>query len=118
MALLRDGARLFLFEPFARWKLTENLKAARQKQLLVKQNGHASNGSTNGYTNGYANGLANGHTSSMSKNDIRLTPADIRKMNRNVMRFAEQGWALIYYAIQFCVGVVSFDCYFLSFHFD
>lgn len=94
MAVLRDVTRLGVLEPFARWKLTKNCKAKRK---LAQAKSDESNGSASGHSNG----------DSVPEKAFRLTAREERKMNHSITRFAEQGWALIYYAVQFSFGVVS-----------
>jgi len=95
MAILRDLARLCIFEPFARWKLTKDLRA---KKLAASKNGGSwtpplkpklvSNGATNGH---HVNGDAH---------EITFSAIEKRKVHRSVLRFAEQGWALLCYSFQ------------------
>src|SRR5882762_1413875 len=95
MAALRDAMRLGLMEPFARWKLTRDLEQSRDINIDGKAsklvsgvgNGHSLNG--HGV---YGNGLA--------------TRKEDRKMHRKVLRFAEQGWSVIYYTFSWCFGLV------------
>jgi len=90
MAVLRDATRLGVMEPFARWKLARDLKYS-------KVNGRAldlANG--NGYSNGNALYPNGGRTT---------TPRESRKMHRKVLRFAEQGWSVIYYTLTWCYGL-------------
>ncbi|KAJ3506046.1 hypothetical protein NLJ89_g7092 [Agrocybe chaxingu] len=98
MAILRDALRLGFFEPVARWKLSRDLRLKRQRASKVNK----SNGSANGHVaNG--NGHANGHT-----NGTALPPPttkEIRQLNRSVMRFAEQGWSVVYYSLQWAFGL-------------
>ncbi|GJE84990.1 longevity assurance proteins LAG1/LAC1 [Phanerochaete sordida] len=102
MAVLRDALRLGVFEPFARWYLTRQLL-----QSKAKQNGHA-NGHTNGHTNGHAateaksNGATNGHA---RHDGPVITKREARKVRRSVMRFAEQGWSVVYYTLQWLYGL-------------
>ncbi|KAJ7068217.1 TLC domain-containing protein [Mycena amicta] len=79
MAVLRDILRLYVFEPFAEWRLMKNLN---QKRLAA---------GTSSKTNGHANG----------------TPSkkDLQHIHRSVIRFAEQGWSAVYYPIQFVFGL-------------
>jgi len=78
-------------EPFARWKLTRDLGLSRKTTGYGKSsepmNGNAN---SNGYTT-YAN------RSTTQKED--------RKMHRKVIRFAEQGWSVIYYTLTWCYGL-------------
>ncbi|KAJ8086553.1 Sphingosine N-acyltransferase lag1 [Marasmius tenuissimus] len=87
-AILRDVFRLCVFEPFARWKLYRDL---RHKNSSHKMNG---NGKANG--NGYQNG--NGHA-------VNPTKKERRKIQHSVLRFAEQGWSMVYYPLQWAFGL-------------
>ncbi|KAG6812329.1 hypothetical protein H0H92_003413 [Tricholoma furcatifolium] len=87
MAVLRDALRLGFFEPLANWKLTRDLYK-RKKLEVAKANGHA-NGSSNG------NGKA----------VPSPTPKELRKVHRTVLRFAEQGWSVVYYPLQCAYGM-------------
>ncbi|KAJ7228716.1 longevity-assurance protein [Mycena pura] len=87
MAVLRDILRLNVFEPFADWKLTNNLHEKRSAGKDM--NGDAK--STNGH---HANGNGNG-----------VSKKELRHIHRSVLRFAEQGWSAVYYPIQFCFGL-------------
>ena len=89
MAVLRDAFRLLLLEPFARWKLSKNAARRHARQASEKANGES---------NGYAL-YTNGHTPEKLK-------ADRRRLHRRVLRFAEQGWSMIYYTIQWSFGLV------------
>lgn len=109
MAILRDIFRLWVFEPFARWKLLRDLKYERKQEFMLtaKTNGHA-NGKANGYRNGSVNG--NGVTKSQTPFNgnlpLALTPKQERILRRSIMRFAEQGWSAIYYPLQWGFGLV------------
>lgn len=103
MAILRDAFRLGFFEPLARWKLYRDLRKKRSKGAVASAsnaNGHKK--SLNGYANGHTNGHANGHTSPSP------TTKEIRLIERSVMRFAEQGWPVVYYPLQWAFGLVRF----------
>ncbi|PPQ79540.1 hypothetical protein CVT25_003422 [Psilocybe cyanescens] len=107
MAILRDAFRLLIFEPFARWKLFRDLKHRQQtKALEEKKSNGAANGRANGNGNGHAangNGHSNGHT-----NGVSLPPPtlkELRQLNHKVLRFAEQGWSVVYYTLQWAFGV-------------
>ncbi|KAJ3994204.1 TLC domain-containing protein [Lentinula boryana] len=86
-AILRDALRLGVFEPFARWKLFRDLT---RKQHAGKSNGNASVSSS-----------GNGHSSAR----ITLAKAERRKMRHSVLRFAEQGWSVVYYTLQWGFGL-------------
>jgi acyl-CoA-dependent ceramide synthase len=96
MTVLRDASMRGIFAPYARWILTRNSKA-RPMPMKSLQNGVFSN--TNGHSkvNGY---YANGHGSANHRKEAR-------RLNRSVLRFAEQGWSVVYYSLQWCFGVVS-----------
>lgn len=100
MAVLRDVARLYVLEPYACWKLTHNLKAKRK--IKERSRSPAFNGSAAEHSNGHSNGHV------LPTEEFQITAREQRQMRRSVLRFAEQGWALIYYTIQFSWGVVSF----------
>ena len=100
MAVLRDVTRIYVFESFARWKLARDLRHAKRKKLALA-NG---NGKANGHSNGKANGVANGNGHAAP--EYVVTPAERRRMNRSVIRFAEQGWSVIYYTFNLCFGLV------------
>lgn len=99
MAVLRDALRLGVLEPFARWYLTRTLKKEKARQLAhangdaKKANGHSTK------TNGAANG--NGHAG-----EVVITKQEARKLRRSVLRFAEQGWSVVYYTVQWLYGLV------------
>ncbi|PPR05641.1 hypothetical protein CVT24_002867 [Panaeolus cyanescens] len=121
MAVLRDGFRLMVFEPFARWKLLRDLdkkrrRAVQEKEKKKSANGHANgsalgNGKANG--NGVANGNGNGHAYSNghangSSSSSPLPPPskkELRQIHRSVLRFAEQGWSVVYYPLQWAFGL-------------
>ncbi|KAG2146777.1 TLC domain-containing protein [Suillus clintonianus] len=94
MAVLRDVVRIFVMEPFARWKLTRAWE--RSKSQHIQQNGNK-NGVMNG--NGHA-----GHANGDSKPKSVMSARDARKIHRSVLRFAEQGWSAIYYTLQWSFG--------------
>jgi acyl-CoA-dependent ceramide synthase len=134
MAILRDAFRLGVFESFARWKLTRDLER-RQKAREIKKslsdgngslsnvNGHISyesthlaNGAlTNGHAhaNGNSKPYSNGRALANGNSKIPHTPKELRHLNRSVLRFAEQGWSVVYYTLQWCYGLVGprlFSC--------
>ena len=89
MAILRDVARVYIMEPFARWKLVRDWERLNPPSL---QNGVVN-------TNGFAEHGEYPLKSTMS-------PRDARKIHRSVLRFAEQGWSVIYYTLQWSFGFV------------
>jgi very-long-chain ceramide synthase len=103
MAVLRDALRLGFFEPLARWKLLRDLELKRKK-LLNKVNG-STNDDTNHHANGNGNANGNGHAN--CNNRVVLgTKKKLRQLNRSVLRFAEQGWSVVYYSLQLSFGIV------------
>ncbi|KAF5363300.1 hypothetical protein D9756_000674 [Leucocoprinus leucothites] len=115
MAVLRDAFRLGVFEPFARWKLTRDLKRrARAREqakslqngnsVLSNGNGHISNG--NGHiANGSGHAQLNGHAIANGHSKTPYTRKELQHLNRSVLRFAEQGWSVVYYSLQWCYGL-------------
>ncbi|KAI0663260.1 longevity assurance proteins LAG1/LAC1 [Cubamyces menziesii] len=95
MAVLRDVTRIFIMEPFARWKLSRDLRLAKSRRAAL------TNG--NGKANGHANG--NGHSSYANGDASAISRREARKMHRSVIRFAEQGWSVVYYIAQWCFGL-------------
>ncbi|KAE9410444.1 longevity assurance proteins LAG1/LAC1 [Gymnopus androsaceus JB14] len=83
MAILRDALRLGVFEPFVKWKLSRDLRLKRKQQ--------------NGTTRVVSNGNGHSHTA--------FTKAERRKMRHSVFRFAEQGWPIVYYPLQWAFGL-------------
>jgi len=104
MAILRDLARIYVFEPFARWKLSKDLRA---KKLAAGKNG-GSSPPRSPKPKLASNGVANGHRVNGDVHGIALTTAEKRRLHRSVLRFAEQGWALLCYSFQCGFGFVSF----------
>ncbi|KIJ69998.1 hypothetical protein HYDPIDRAFT_104672 [Hydnomerulius pinastri MD-312] len=106
MAVLRDLTRIYVMEPFAKWKLTRDWK--RSQRTKSKPNGNpngVSNGSANGSSaqNGHvhhANGDTNGEYTHLA-----MSKRDARKIHRSMLRFAEQSWSFIYYTVNFLYGV-------------
>ena len=113
MAVLRDITRIFVLEPFAQWYLTRQAKKLSKPLKDLKQNGSAnghsnghSNGCANGKSNGHANGLTNGHNGVANGCNGKTTGKIERKIHRSVLRFAEQGWSVVYYSCQWSYGLV------------
>ena len=105
MAILRDLARLYVFEPIARWKLSKDLRA---KKLAARKNG----GSPSLKAKLVSNGAANGHQANGDVHEITFTAVEKRRIHRSVLRFAEQGWALLCYSFQCGFGFVSLSSFF------
>jgi len=84
MAVLRDATRLMVMEPFARWFLSRKYAFARDKEA----------------TNG---GIPDDEKTS---HDLaRTRKLEDRMIQRSVLRFAEQGWSVIYYSVNFTFGL-------------
>lgn len=113
MAILRDAFRLGVFEPFARWKLTRDLDRRRREREMKKflTNGHTyyTNGDEKAYLNGNGKAYTNGHTLANGNGYCKTpyTRKEVQQMNRSVLRFAEQGWSVVYYSLQWCYGLVG-----------
>ncbi|KAG8837689.1 sphingosine N-acyltransferase lag1 [Serendipita sp. 400] len=103
-AILREIVRLHIMTPFANKFLFGNMRGYQCKTLKSKKaNGHA-----NGQANGghiHANGHSNGHANGNGHYAARRISARNRVRERNVIRFAEQGWAFVYYTIWWSFGV-------------
>ena len=98
MAVLRDAFRLGVFEPFAKWYLTRQLQLTKGKEKGKKHlNG-------NGKANGTANGTTNGHA--VHDHSSVITKKEAKQLKRSVIRFAEQGWPVVYYSLQWVYGLV------------
>ncbi|KAI0772062.1 longevity assurance proteins LAG1/LAC1 [Trametes elegans] len=97
MAVLRDATRLFIMEPFARWKLGRDLRLEKQK-AAARANGNAK-----------ANGHANGNGHAVQANGHAVSKQEAKKMHRSVIRFAEQGWSVVYYLAQWCFGLYIYQ---------
>jgi acyl-CoA-dependent ceramide synthase len=106
MAILRDLARLCVFEPFARWKLSKDLRA---KKLAASKNRGSSSPSLK--TKSVTNGAANGHQANGNARGVFFTAGEKRRMHRSVLRFAEQGWALMCYTFQCGFGLVGLSSF-------
>jgi hypothetical protein len=109
MAVLRDALRLGIFEPLARWKLLRDLELKRKKKVLNKVNGSANDDTNNHHqiTNGNGNAYGNGHTHTNGNKRVASgTGKKLRQLNRSVLRFAEQGWSVVYYSLQLSFGIV------------
>lgn len=100
MAVLRDITRVYLMEPFAKWKLTRDWERSQRQKIKV---GGVPNGSANGST------ISNGVAGHRKEEHVTLTmpKRDARRIHRSMLRFAEQGWSFIYYTTNFAFGVVS-----------
>lgn len=110
-AALRDVARLFILEPFARWWLTRVLVASKTATLAHPK--EKANGTANGNGHVFHDHTGDGHPPSANGNGhvavtgIQLSKREAKKMRKSVLRFAEQGWDLIYSSFAWGFGLVS-----------
>ena len=115
MAVLRDAFRLGIFEPLARWKLLRDLELKRGKVLKKVVNGSANDNTNHHHHTANGNGNANGNGHANGNDRIVLgTRKQLRQLNRSVLRFAEQGWSVVYYSLQMSFGVVGIFPFFFS----
>lgn len=99
MAVLRDGIRIYIMEPFAKWYLT------RKYAQKPSENGATAKNPLNGSTQSSKEGK-------ICDSNFNTSKKHERKITRSVLRFAEQGWSFIYYTMQFTYGFVSdFFCF-------
>lgn len=94
MALLRDITRIYLMEPFAKWKLTRDWERSQREKIKGSVNGSLVPNGVPYHGNGE-------HT------PLTLSKRDARRIHRSMLRFAEQGWSFIYYTVNFTFGIVS-----------
>lgn len=99
LAVLRDGSRLLVLEPFARWKLTRDW---RRRQGGANMKPYA-----NGNGNGHANGAEKTHEQNGSgPGELRADSPEGRLIHRSTVRFAEQGWLTVFYCFSWSMGLV------------
>lgn len=91
-ALLRDITRLWFAEPFARWHLTRQLRKSKTRKNSVNGKG------------GLETPPKGEKTPLLPPN---ITKAEERILQRNVQRFAEQSWSVVYYTVQWGFGLVG-----------
>jgi len=112
LGILRDVLRIFVFEPLARWKLTRDLCEWHHNKRVAaaKANGGPSNGKANGHSNGHANGHVNGNgtANGLPRELHNPSKKELKTIQRSVMRFAEQGWFVTYYALSWSYGLVRY----------
>ncbi|KAF8553807.1 longevity assurance proteins LAG1/LAC1 [Imleria badia] len=99
MAVLRDITRIYLAEPFAKWKLTRDWERSQREKIKV--NGAPNRGSVIGSS--VPNGIVshnNGEHASLA-----MSRRDIRRIHRSMLRFGEQSWSFIYFSVNFTFGV-------------
>ncbi|KAF8556059.1 longevity-assurance protein [Imleria badia] len=98
MAVLRDITRIYLTEPFAKWKLTHDWERSQREKIKV-------NGVPQGSVNGSSvpNGIASPKNGEHAPRT--MSKRDARKIQRSILRFGEQGWSFIYFTVSFTFGV-------------
>lgn len=110
MAILRDVFRLLLLEPFAQWYLTRGRRRASCTDELRDLNGSGNNIKGNGHAVDTSNGDAKSGrlspTSAEKRDLVRKQKREERVIRRSVLRFAEQGWFMIYYSVIWGYGLV------------
>ena len=112
MAVLRDAFRLGIFEPLARWKLLRDLER-KQEKILNKVNGSADDDTNHHHHTANGNGHTNGNGHANGNNRVVLgSRKKLRQLNRSVLRFAEQGWSVVYYSLQLSFGIVRIFSFF------
>jgi acyl-CoA-dependent ceramide synthase len=106
MAVLRDITRICVMEPFARWMLSRDWQSSQRKKLDANGAVGVSDGSLKGSS------VQNDHTNHGNGEypEFTMSKREARKINRKVVRFAEQGWAFIYYLVNFSHGVYIHHC--------
>ena len=115
MAILRDAARVLLLEPFASWKLTRDwrrrraLKSGSTTPELKATNppGIKLDGKTNGPIT-----TIDSAEKLMADRPAEHSP-EARRIRHAVVRFAEQGWQVVYYVFQWSLGMVRVFFYHL-----
>jgi hypothetical protein len=105
MAILRDAARILVFEPFANWKLTRDW---RRRQALKSGSSTPDSKASNVKADGRINGRVT--TIGSAEKLVADRPAEhspeAHRIRHSVLRFAEQGWQFVYYSWQWSLGVV------------
>lgn len=128
LVLLREVLMRFFFKPIARWRL-EHLAAVKRNARPTSPNGAPARVKSNKHTVGekIATAPSDGSTKSVrQRTSRRSSPVgspnkpvktwtetkkdrDAKLLERNVLRFAEQGWSLVYYIVFWALGVVRFQ---------
>ncbi|KAF8556060.1 longevity assurance proteins LAG1/LAC1 [Imleria badia] len=98
MAVLRDVTRIYLAEPFAKWKLTRDWERSQREKIKV-------NGVPQGFVDGSSvpNGIASHKDGEHAP--LTMSKRDVRRIHRSILRFGEQSWSFIYYTANFTFGV-------------
>jgi hypothetical protein len=105
MAILRDAARILLFEPFANWKLTRDWRRRQAfKSGSATPDSKASNVKTNERINGRVTTI--GSAEKLVADRPAEHSPEARRIRHAVVRFAEQGWQVVYYSWQWSLGLV------------
>jgi acyl-CoA-dependent ceramide synthase len=115
MAILRDGARLLLLEPFASWKLTRDWRRRQAFKSGSTTPDSKASSSVRINSNGKAHGpvTANGSADKLLADRPAEHSPEARRIRHAVIRFAEQGWQSTYYLCQWSLGLVRFPYHLL-----
>jgi len=107
MAILRDGARLLLLEPFASWKLTRDWRRRQAFKSGSTTPDSKASSSVRINSNGKAHGpvTANGSADKLLADRPAEHSPEARRIRHAVIRFAEQGWQSTYYLCQWSLGL-------------
>ena len=100
MAVLRDITRIYLAEPFAKWKLTRNWEGSQREKIIA-------NGAAKGSVIG---SLVPNNIASRKNGDralLTMSKRDARTIHRSMLRFGEQSWSFVSYTVNFTFGIVS-----------
>ncbi|TFK55482.1 longevity assurance proteins LAG1/LAC1 [Heliocybe sulcata] len=103
MAVVRDSVRLGVFEPFARWKLTRGRRMEPEQMVLKSEKEGLDGNGVHEKGNGVehvVNGQGIAEFSSRS-----FQSKEERRIHRSVLRFAEQGYSVLYYGFSWCFGM-------------
>lgn len=96
-AVLRDGMRLLVLEPFARWKLTRDWR-----RRLENPKANVSDTKSNGHVNGDGPEAQDGG----ERLQLRMDSPEGRYIRRSMLRFGEQGWLTVYTIFSWSMGLV------------
>ncbi|KAF8555765.1 longevity assurance proteins LAG1/LAC1 [Imleria badia] len=99
MAVLRDITRIYLMEPFAKWKLIRDWERSQRDKIKV-------NGVPRGFvSSSVPNGIVGHKNGEREHAPLTMSKRDARRIHRGIQRFGEQGWSFVYYTANFTFGV-------------
>ncbi|KAI0026964.1 longevity assurance proteins LAG1/LAC1 [Vararia minispora EC-137] len=109
MAVARDATRLFVLEPFARWKLMRDWRRYKtQKSSNTSGASTPTTAKASPIDGAPLNG--NGYLAEKSNAERLLEKTtEPRHIKHGVMRFAEQGWVFVYYLAQWSYGLYIYS---------